>query len=165
MYDHRALKWIDEHGGLVNMPETEPRLQKLRKSVNADINSNHTGPRAQLAERNKIIEYYVKLAQKNKWTKAETIYRMNKESELTELVTESQVESYLQYLSTKFPRNMIDVSPTDQKAIDQLIIHDTNKGHSIDRIALTINNMDYGFYVDASYVKRRKIKNKVSTIN
>lgn len=156
MYDREALDWIDCHGGILALSEDEPHMKRLQESVTSpDDLARKRGIREKYKQRNAIIDRYIALGVKNGWSKAETLYWLNKSGSLRENVTFAQIDRQISYSNVKLTRKFMAFNKIDQEHVDKIVLQQTNHGKSSDQIAMMINDLGYGTFVDAPYVTHR----------
>ena len=149
-----ALRKLEsEYPDLKGLPRNDPRLVALREPLELDEIESHRWPNT--VRINKVIDQYLQLAVKNNWTKAEMLYWLNKSGPLRTHLTNSQIETRQSYTGVKLKTNVIKFDHNDQEHIDRIILNGKRYNKSFDQIAMNINDLGYGAFVDAPYVNRR----------
>lgn len=152
--DMEALRKLEsEYPELRGLPRNDPRLVALRKPLELDEIESHRRPNT--VRINKVIDQYLQLAVKNGWPKAEMLYWLNKSGPLRTHLTNSQIEMRQSYTGVKLKTNIIKFDHNDQEHIDRIILDKKAHGKSFDQIAMIINDLGYGTFVDAPYVNHR----------
>ena len=149
-----ALRELEsEYPELKGLPRNDPRLVALREPLELDETVSRRRPNT--VRINKIIDQYLQLGVKNGWSKAETLYWLNKSGPLRTNVTNSQIEMRQSYTGVKLKTNIIRFDYNDQEHVDRIIMDKKAHGKSFDQIAMIINDLGYGTFVDAPYVNHR----------
>lgn len=150
----KALQKLeDEYPGLIGLSPNDPRLVALREPLELDEIVSRRRPNT--VRINKVIDQYLQLGVKNNWTKAQTLYWLNKSGPLRTNVTNSQIEMRQSYTGVKLKTNVIKFDHNDQEHVDKIILDKKAHGKSFDQIAMMINDLGYGTFVDAPYVNHR----------
>ena len=153
IYMEALRKLESEYPELRGLPRNDPRLVALREPLELDEIVSRRRPNT--VRINKIIDQYLQLGVKNGWSKAETLYWLNKSGPLRTNVTNSQIEMRQSYTGVKLKTNVIKFDHNDQEHVDKIIIDKKAHGKSFDQIATMINDLGYGTFVDAPYVNHR----------
>lgn len=152
--DMEALQKLEsEYPELKGLSRNDPRLVALREPLELDETVSRRRPNT--VRINKVIDQYLQLAVKNNWPKAEMLYWLNKSGPLRTHLTNSQVEMRQSYTGVKLKTNVIKFDHNDQEHVDKIIIDKKAHGKSFDQIAMIINDLGYGTFVDAPYVNHR----------
>lgn len=152
--DMEALHKLEsEYPELKGLPQSDPRLVALREPLELDETVSRRRPNT--VRINKIIDQYLQLGVKNGWSKVETLYWLNKSGPLRINVTNSQIEMRQSYTGIKLKTNVIKFDHNDQEHVDRIIMDKKAHGKSFDQIAMIINDLGYGTFVDAPYVNHR----------
>ena len=152
--DMEALRKLEsEYPELRGLPRNDPRLVALREPLELDEIVSRRRPNT--VRINKIIDQYLQLAVKNGWPKAEMLYWLNKSGPLRTNVTNSQIEMRQSYTGIKLKTNVIKFDHNDQEHVDRIILNGKRGNKSFDQIAMMINDLGYGTFVDAPYVNHR----------
>lgn len=152
--DMEALRRLeDEYPELKGLSRNDPRLVALREPLELDETVSRRRPNT--VRINKVIDQYLQLAVKNDWPKAEMLYWLNKSGPLRTHLTNSQIEMRQSYTGVKLKTNVIKFDHNDQEHVDKIILDKKAHGKSFDQIAMMINELGYGSFVDAPYVNHR----------
>ena len=135
------------------MSQDDPRLVALREPLELDEIVSRRRPNT--VRINKVIDQYLQLAVKNGWPKAEMLYWLNKSGPLRTNLTNSQIEMRQSYTGIKLKTNVIKFDHNDQEHVDRIILNGKRYNKSFDQIAMIINDLGYGTFVDAPYVNHR----------
>ena len=149
-----ALRKLEsEYPELKGLPRNDPRLVAIREPLELDEIVSRRRPNT--VRINKVIDQYLQLAVKNGWPKAEMLYWLNKSGPLRTHLTNSQIETRQSYTGVKLKTNVIKFDHNDQEHVDKIIMDKKAHGKSFDQIAMMINDLGYGTFVDAPYVNHR----------
>lgn len=152
--DMKALQKLEsEYPELKGLPQNDPRLVALREPLELDETVSRRRPNT--VKINKVIDQYLQLAVKNDWPKAEMLYWLNKSGPLRTHLTNSQIEMRQSYTGIKLKTNVIKFDHNDQEHVDRIILNGKRGNKSFDQIAMMINDLGYGTFVDAPYVNHR----------
>lgn len=152
--DMEALHKLEsEYPNLRGLSQDDPRLVAIREPLELDENVSRRRPNT--VRINKVIDQYLQLAVKNNWPKAEMLYWLNKSGPLRTNVTNSQIEMRQSYTGIKLKTNVIKFDHNDQEHVDRIILNGKRYNKSFDQIAMMINDLGYGTFVDAPYVNHR----------
>lgn len=152
--DMEALQKLEsEYPELKGLSRNDPRLVALREPLELDENVSRRRPNT--VRINKVIDQYLQLGVKNGWSKAETLYWLNKSGPLRTHLTNSQIEMRQPYTGVKLKTNVIKFNQIDQEHVDRIILNGKRYSKSFDQIATNINDLGYGTFVDAPYVNHR----------
>lgn len=143
-----------DYGNLSHVPEDDERLVELRKPFIVE-RSQEDRQSSCVVKINQALDKYIALGVKNGWSKAETLYWLNKSGPLRTNVTNSQIERRISFRSISLTRKPMDFDHNDQAHIDRIILDKKAHGKSFDQIATMINDLGYGTFVDAPYVNHR----------
>lgn len=143
-----------DYGNLSHVPEDDKRLAELRKPFMVE-RSQEDRQSSRVVKINQAIDKYIALGIKNGWSKAETLYWLNKSGPLRTNVTNPQIERRISFRSISLTRKPMDFDHNDQAHIDRIILDKKAHGKSHDQIAMIINDLGYGTFVDAPYVNHR----------
>lgn len=152
--DMEALQKLEsEYPNLRGLSQDDPRLVALREPLELDEIVSRRRPNT--VRINKVIDQYLQLAVKNGWPKAEMLYWLNKSGPLRTNLTNSQIEMRQSYTGIKLKTNVIKFDHNDQEHVDRIILNGKRYNKSFDQIAMIINDLGYGTFVDAPYVNHR----------
>lgn len=143
-----------DYGNLSHVPEDDVRLAELRKPFMVE-RSQEDRQSSRVVKINQALDKYIALGVKNGWSKAETLYWLNKSGPLRTNVTNSQIERRISFRSISLTRKPMNFDHNDQAHIDRIILDKKAHGKSHDQIATMINDLGYGTFVDAQYVNLR----------
>lgn len=143
-----------DYGNLSHVPEDDKRLAELRKPFMVE-RSQEDRQSSRVVKINQALDKYIALGVKNGWSKAETLYWLNKSGPLRINVTNSQIERRISFRSISLTRKPMDFDQNDQEHVDRIILDKKAHGKSFDQIAMIINDLGYGTFVDAPYVNHR----------